>query len=60
MRLYVITTGLLFAALALAHLARPLLEGMHAVSLLELVVTTAIPGVLALWAALLLRKGLRG
>lgn len=50
MRAYVITSGVIFALLVLAHLARIAIDGPGVLSDVFFVVATLIAGALAVWA----------
>ena len=56
MRAYVITTGLLFAILVLAHIARVFAEGVGHTMDPCFVVATLVAAGLSLWAWRLVRK----
>jgi hypothetical protein len=58
MKAYVITTGLVFAALAIAHIARLFAEGAGLLTEPFFVVLTAAALGLAIWAAWLLKKAM--
>jgi hypothetical protein len=56
MRTYVAVTGIAFALIVAAHLARIADEGLHPLTEPIFVVSSAIAGGLALWAWWLLRR----
>lgn len=57
MKAYVITTGLVFALLTLAHLWRIIVEGLRMATDPWFALTTLIPAALCVWAVRLLRSG---
>jgi cell shape-determining protein MreD len=56
MRSYVITTGLVFLAVVLVHVARVAFEGMHVLHDPAFIVTTVLAIALVAWAWRLLRQ----
>ncbi len=56
MKSYVLTTGIVFALLAVAHLMRVLAEGPALLRQPFFVVTTVVAIALAFWAVRLLRQ----
>jgi hypothetical protein len=50
MRAYVITSGVIFALLVVAHIARVAMEGPHVLTDAFFVIATLIAGALAAWA----------
>ncbi len=59
MKAYVITSGVIFALLAIAHIARILVENRHLVTEPVFVVITLISAGLSIWAWLVLRPSRR-
>ena len=56
MRAYVITTGLVFFAMVLVHVARVVFEGMHVLRDPAFIITSALAIGLVAWAWRLLRR----
>jgi hypothetical protein len=56
MRRYVITTGLVFFAMLLLHVARVVFEGLHVLRDPAFIVTTVLAIALVVWAWRLLRQ----
>lgn len=56
MKAYVITTGVVFALLALAHVWRAVAEGPHLATEPSFVLTTAVTVALCVWAGYLLSR----
>lgn len=56
MKYYVMTTGIAFGLLALAHVARVVLEGAHVAKSPIFVVTTIGSIALCIWALLLVKR----
>lgn len=59
MKAYVITTGVVFALLTAAHLARMVVEEGHLATEPEYLVITALTAALAVWAWVVLRRAPR-
>ncbi|MEX2126203.1 MAG: hypothetical protein WD795_20090 [Woeseia sp.] len=59
MRYYVMTTGAAFGLLALAHLARIILEGWHLARSPMFVVATLVSIALCFWAIYVLKQSSR-
>jgi hypothetical protein len=53
---YIVTTGIAFALLALAHFARMLEEGAHLIREPAFLVTTVGSTCICVWAVVLLRR----
>jgi hypothetical protein len=60
MRTYVITTGLVFGLVVLAHLARAAAEGVHLVMDPFFALATVVSAGLSLWAWRLARRPAQG
>lgn len=56
MKAYIITTGVIFALLAAAHVARAIAEGAHPLAEPIFVLTTLISVGMVVWAALLFKR----
>jgi hypothetical protein len=54
MKAYIMTTGVIFALLALAHLLRIIVEGPHLARSPFFIIITVVAGGLCLWAGLLI------
>lgn len=56
MRAYIITTGVIFALLTVAHVARVMIEGTHVLKEPIFVITTICSVGMVVWAMFLLKK----
>jgi hypothetical protein len=59
MKVYVTTTGVVFGAVVLAHIARLAAEGLHVARDPFFVLATVVPAALSVWACRLLWKAVR-
>jgi hypothetical protein len=59
MKTYVVTTGIVFALILLAHLARVVMEGIQVATQPAFVFTTALAAGLCIWAWRLVRSAAR-
>lgn len=59
MRHYIMTTGIVFGLLTLAHAARIIVEGWQVASSVIFVLATIVPAALCIWAFYLLRQSRR-
>lgn len=56
MRAYIITTGIIFALIAIAHIARIATEATHVLREPIFLVLTVVTAALSIWAFVLLRR----
>ena len=56
MKIYLITTGVVFALLFFAHVARVFVEGTHPLTEPIFIISTIASILLCVWAAILLRR----
>lgn len=56
MRAYIITTGVIFALITIAHVARMAMETRHVLQEPIFLVLTVLSAALSVWAVLVLRR----